>query len=110
MQRQRLASLPGADELRARLREALRGLPLHAKGLEPFIADIERARADGIVTREAIRGTALEEALDGLLFRDSSGEWNAMLGLRRPIDVPAVPPPIPPSRPPRPGLRALPPD
>ncbi len=90
MQRQRLASLPGADELRARLREALRGLPLHAKGLEPFIADIERARADGIVTREAIRGTALEEALDGLLFRDSSGEWNAMLGLRRPIDVPAV--------------------
>ena len=89
-QRKRLESLPPADELRTRLREALRGLPLRAERLEPFIGDTERAKSAGILTREAIRGTALEEALDGLLFRDGSGQWNAMLGLRRPIDVAAV--------------------
>ena len=89
-QKKRLESLPAEEELRTRLREALRDLPLRAERLEPFIADVERAKSAGILTREAIRGTALEEALDGLLFRDSIGQWNAMLGLRRPIDVPAV--------------------
>jgi predicted exporter len=89
-QAKRLASIPPPQELRTRLREALRGLPLRAERLEPFLADVERARSQGPLTREAIRGTALEEALDGQLFRDSSGQWNAMLGLRRPIDVPAV--------------------
>jgi predicted exporter len=89
-QERRLESLPSANELRARLREALRGMPLRADRLEPFLADVERARSAGILTREAIRGTALEQGLDGLLFRDSSGQWNAMLGLRRPIDVAGV--------------------
>ena len=89
-QRRRLESLPAAAELRPRLREALRELPLRAERLEPFIADVERARAGGILTRDRIANSALDEALDGLLFRDSSGQWNAMIGLRRPIDVPAV--------------------
>ncbi len=90
VQRARLESIPPAQELRGRLREALRDLPLRADRLEPFLADVERARSRGILTREAIHGSALEDALDGLVFRDSSGQWNAMLGLRRPIDVAAV--------------------
>ncbi|HUQ28988.1 MAG TPA: MMPL family transporter [Usitatibacter sp.] len=89
-QAKRLESLPPAAELRSRLREALQGMPLRAERLEPFLSDVERARSTGILTREMIQGTALGEALDGLLFRDSSGQWNAMLGLRRPIDADAV--------------------
>ena len=89
-QRRRLESLPATQELRPRLREALRELPLRPERLEPFIADVERARSGGIITRERIANSALDEALDGLLFRDSAGHWNAMIGLRRPIDVPAV--------------------
>ncbi len=89
-QAKRLESIPAAAELRPRLREALTGMALRAERLEPFLADVERARSTGILTREAIQGTALGDALDGLLFRDSSGQWNAMLGLRRPIDVAAV--------------------
>jgi predicted exporter len=89
-QARRLESIPPAAELRPRLREALKTTSLRAERLEPFLADVERARSTGTLTREKIQGTALGEALDGLLFRDSSGQWNAMLGLRRPIDVPAV--------------------
>jgi predicted exporter len=89
-QRKRLESLPAAGDLKARLAEALRGLPIRAERLQPFLADVEQAKSAGVMTRDAIRGTALEDALDGLLFRDSSGQWNAMLGLRRPLDVPSV--------------------
>ena len=90
VQRKRLESLPVEADLRPRLHEALRELPLRPERLEPFIADVARAKSAGILTREAIANTALDEALDGLLFRDSAGHWNAMLGLRRPIDVAAV--------------------
>lgn len=83
-QRARLESIPDADTLRARLRSALAGLPLRAERLEPFIEDATRARSRGLLARENVSGSALELALDGLLFRDSSGRWTAMLGLRPP--------------------------
>ncbi|MGZ5048641.1 MAG: MMPL family transporter [Usitatibacter sp.] len=88
-QRARLASLPDGATLRERLRAALAGSPLRAAKLEPFIADVERARASPLLTREAIRGTALEAALDGMLFAGEGG-WTAILGLRAPIDPAAV--------------------
>jgi predicted exporter len=81
-QRARLASLPDAETLRTRLREALVGLPIRAERLEPFVEDTSRARSQGLVTREQVKGTALELAVDGLLFADSAGRWTAMLGLR----------------------------
>ncbi|HEY4999874.1 MAG TPA: MMPL family transporter, partial [Usitatibacter sp.] len=92
-QRARLASLPDSATLRERLSVALAQSPLRAAKLEPFIADVERARKSPLLTREAIRGTALEAALDGMLFADEGG-WTAILGLRAapaaPIDAAAV--------------------
>jgi predicted exporter len=83
-QKARLASLPEPAQLRARLREAQARSPLRTERLEPFVADVERSRTMGTVTRENIAGTALEMALDGLLFSDASGRWTALLGLRPP--------------------------
>jgi predicted exporter len=82
LQQARLASLPDAQTLRARLRAALEGLPLRAERLEPFIEETQAARSAGLLTREKIAGTALEQALDGLLFRNSEGRWTALLGIR----------------------------
>jgi predicted exporter len=81
-QRARLASLPDAATLRANLRAALAGMPLNAGRLEPFVADVTAARGATPFTREALAGTALGSALDGMLFDDGKGTWTAMLGLR----------------------------
>jgi len=89
-QRARLASLPNAATLRARLDRALAGSPLNPKRLGPFIEDVERARAAAPLTREAIRGTALAAAIDGLLFAGADGQWTAVIGLRPPLDAAAV--------------------
>ena len=83
-QRARLASLPEPDALRARLKAALAQSPLRPERLEPFVADAARARASAPITRETMKGTALDLALDGLLFEDRSGRWTALLGLRPP--------------------------
>ena len=78
----RIASLPNAEELRTRLKSALARSALRPERLEPFIADVEKARSSAPVTRETLKGTALDAALDGLLFRDASGRWTALVGLR----------------------------
>ena len=84
VQRARLESLPPPEALRERLRTATQGLPLRAERLEPFLADVEAARARGPLVREKLAGSALEQALDGLLFRNSDGGWTALLGIRPP--------------------------
>lgn len=84
MQRSRLASLPESGVLRERLRAALQGMPLRPERVEPFVADVESTRAAGPLTRDTIAGTALEMALDGLLFKASDGRWTALLGIRPP--------------------------
>ncbi|MDQ6621802.1 MAG: MMPL family transporter [Pseudomonadota bacterium] len=83
-QRARLESLPEGDTLRSRLATALQDLPLRAARLEPFVLDVERARAEGMVTRDRFAGSALDAVLDGLLFADSRGHWNAIVSLRAP--------------------------
>jgi predicted exporter len=87
-QRARLASLPDADTLRARLKVALARSPLRAERLEPFVADTGAARAAGPLTQAAIAGTALDIALEGLLFKDGEGRWTALVGLRTPKGQP----------------------
>ncbi|MEO7742475.1 MAG: MMPL family transporter [Usitatibacter sp.] len=84
LQRTRLASLPDAEALRTRLRAALAELPLRPERVEPFVADVERARAQGLLTQDKIAGTALQTALEGLLFRASDGRWTALVGIRAP--------------------------
>jgi predicted exporter len=58
------------------------------------VEDVERARAQPPLTREALAGTAMAAALDGLLFADAAGRWTALVGLRaapgKSIDVRAV--------------------
>jgi predicted exporter len=81
-QRARQESLPSTAELRERLAQALAQSPLRAERLGPFLEDVERARTQPPLTRKALAGTALESALDGLLFADSGGRWTAIVGLR----------------------------
>ena len=78
----RRASLPDEATLRARLEEALAGLPLRPAKLEPFIADVQAARVAAPLGRDAFRGTTLDLALDGMLYRDEAGQWTALVGLR----------------------------
>jgi predicted exporter len=93
-QRARLASLPEASELRGRLAAALAQTPLRPEKVEPFVADVAAARVAPPVTRNSLKGTALDLALDGLLFPTRSGQWTALLGLTPPpgqtIDAAAV--------------------
>ena len=70
-QRARQASLPAPAELRARLAEALAGLPVSAARLEPFVDDVEQARTSALLTAADLDGTPLVTALEALL--QSSG-------------------------------------
>ena len=81
MQRARLASLPEPQEIRVRVQAALAQMPLRPDKVDPFIVDVAAARDQSPVTREMLNGTALEHALDGLLFASGSGQWTALLGL-----------------------------
>lgn len=81
-QQGRRESLPDTPTLRSRLALALADLPLRPAKLEPFVADVAKAREQPPVTRESFAGTALDLALDGLLFSDAAGKWTAMVGLR----------------------------
>ncbi|MFM0323236.1 MMPL family transporter [Caballeronia glebae] len=82
-QRARIASLPAADALRARLALALRDQTIRVKPevFEPFIADVEAARAQPLLRRADLRGTSMALAVDSLLT-ERDGRWTAMLPLR----------------------------
>lgn len=77
-QRARQAALPDEDTLRARLQEAAAGLPFQENLFEPFIADVQGARAASPLTRDALSGTGLELKLNALLSQ-SDGRWTALL-------------------------------
>ncbi|HKF97181.1 MAG TPA: hypothetical protein VKB20_02925, partial [Steroidobacteraceae bacterium] len=76
----RRASLPLPEVLRARLAEALRGLPLNATRLEPFVQDVERARTAPLLTRADLAGTSFGTAVDALLVESRPG-WSVLLPL-----------------------------
>ncbi|NHB07663.1 MMPL family transporter [Burkholderia cepacia] len=84
-QRARLASLPDADALAARMRDAVANQPIAVRpGLfAPFIADVEAARHARLLTRADLRGTSMALAVDALLT-ERDGRWSAMLPLRAP--------------------------
>jgi predicted exporter len=80
-QRSRLAAIPDAAQMRARLQQATQGLPLRAERLEPFLSDVEAARTRPPVTRSDLDGTSLAAGYDSMMLRDNDG-WAAILPLR----------------------------
>ncbi len=80
-QRQRQASLPADAELRRRIQAAMADLPLRPDRLEPFLADVAKARSQRPLTRQDLEGTSLAEGVDALLL-PSAGGWTALLPLR----------------------------
>ncbi|WP_321879500.1 MMPL family transporter [Burkholderia cepacia] len=84
-QRARLASLPDADALAARMRGAVANQPIAVRPdlFAPFIADVEAARHARLLTRADLRGTSMALAVDALLT-ERDGRWSAMLPLRAP--------------------------
>ena len=89
VQRARQESLPDATELRARLKQALNGLPAKAALFEPFVADVERARHAPLVSEADLAGTSFAAAEKALLVRQPEG-WAALLPVAgQPADMPA---------------------
>jgi predicted exporter len=79
-QRARQASLPTATELDTRLGEALKGLPVSARRLQPFVEDVGRARSAPALMGADLAGTSLERAVEALLVKSGTG-WIALLPL-----------------------------
>jgi predicted exporter len=79
----RRASLPSADVLRPRLQAALVGLPLSAGKLAPFLADVEAARRQPMLSRQDLDGSGLALAVDSLLLQRPGG-WSVLLPLHPP--------------------------
>ena len=84
-QRARLASLPSAEVLTARMREAVANQAISVKPevFAPFIADVQAARQQPLLQRADLRGTSMALAVDALLT-ERAGRWSAMLSLRAP--------------------------
>lgn len=73
IQAARRASLPDPATLRAALQVALEPLPVRAQALEPFVADVERARTAPLLTRAALAGSGFAPLVEGLLSEDETG-------------------------------------
>ena len=96
-QRARQASLPDTATLQRSLAEATQTGPLTAQRLQPFIAEVARARTLAPITPETLRGTALEPLVKALLLQRPDGSWAALLALQPaarpgagPLDTAAV--------------------
>jgi len=89
-QRARLASLPSADALAARMRSAVEDQPIRVKPdlFAPFLADVNTARSQPLLRRADLQGTSMALAVDALLT-ERGGQWSAMLPLRAPSSAPA---------------------
>jgi predicted exporter len=94
-QQARLAALPDAATLKARLDQATEGGALPAARLGPFIDEMQAARGQAPFDRAALEGTPLATAVDALLLRgDAARPWRALLNLQaadgQPIDAQRV--------------------
>jgi predicted exporter len=91
VQESRRRSLPPAAVLRARLDEGLQGLPLTTARLEPFVRDVEQARAAPLLRQGDLAGSSFGFVVGALLVRGSAG-WSALLPVsaRDSADLPGV--------------------
>jgi predicted exporter len=81
----RRAALPAPDVLAARVDSAVRGLPLGASRLAPFLADVETERNREPLRRADLADTQLALAVDAMLTQ-GDGRWTAVLPLQIPRD------------------------
>lgn len=79
-QRQRQSSLPAGQELATALNAALEDLPFRPDAFQPFLQDVEKARAQAPLTLESLAGTPLELRLLPMLGRSGDG-WHAFVPL-----------------------------
>ncbi len=86
----RRAALPPDVELRARMAQALDGLPLRPATIEPFFADVAAARQSAPLTLADVQGAPFAGALDAMLTEVPAGRaggpvhWNALVQLQPP--------------------------
>ena len=80
LQELRRRSLPEPAVLRANLQRAVVDTALDFAALSPFLADVEAARRDALLTPADLAGTSLLGGFDALLLQ-RSGRWNALLPL-----------------------------
>jgi predicted exporter len=79
-QAKRRASLPDTAELRARLSSATATLAVRADRLEPFVADVARARAAPLLTLSDLQGTSFAVGFNSLVMHNAIA-WQALLPL-----------------------------
>ena len=72
-QERRRAALPDPDLLERRLPLALKGLPLRAARLQPFISDIKAVRAMPLLTREQLGSGGLGFSFDAMMMQGERG-------------------------------------
>ena len=68
-QQQRLDALPPADQVGARLHQALSGLPVRADKLKGFVTDVQAAKARATLARADLDGTSAAMLVDSLLIK-----------------------------------------
>jgi predicted exporter len=79
----RRAVLPDATELRSRVAQAAVDGPIKAERLAPFIADVQTARSQPMLTRASLQGTPLATAVDAMLVAGRDGKpWRVLLSLQ----------------------------
>jgi predicted exporter len=89
-QQRRQAKLPDSSTLRAALEAAQRDAPFRSGVFDPFLADVERARALPVLTVDRVRDTPLGARVDLLLARGTDGRTRALVTLSGVRDVGAL--------------------
>lgn len=88
-QQRRQQRLPDSGTLQAALQQALSGTPFRANVFEPFVHDVEQARALQPLTVETLRTSPLGASID-MLMTQKSGGVSALVTLSGVNDVSAL--------------------
>ena len=89
VQRARQQALPSRDALEASLAEAQQGTPFQPKLFEPFVDDVQKARALPLLTPERFASSPLGQRLSGMLVQ-RDGHWLGLGTLSGVRDVAAL--------------------
>ena len=82
-QHARQASLPAAAELKPRLENAVKDLPVRPQVFAPFLVDVEAARNQPLLQRSDLENTSMAMAVDAMLLQHGQ-RWSALVPLTAP--------------------------